>query len=100
MAAAGGEPGAGLITRLVNDPHQFDFFQAVRLAQGATYVDAAAAGRAAPGEVGSTGPNAEEDPAVTLHCAVTLGFPGAAITSARIESAAYPSGVAPATPRP
>ena len=88
MAAAGGEPGAGLITRLVNDPHQFDFFQAVRLAQGATYVDAVAAGRAAPGEVGSTGPNAEEDPAVTLHCAVTLGFPGAAITSARIESGA------------
>lgn len=88
MAAAGGEQGAGLITRLVNDPHQFDFFQAVRLAQGLTYVDAVAAGRAAPGEVGSTGPNAEEEPAVTLHCAVTLGFPGAAITTARIESGA------------
>jgi type VI secretion system protein ImpH len=86
MAAAGGEPGAGLINRLVSDPQQFDFFQAVRLAQGATYVDAVAAGRAPPGEVGSTGPNAEEDPAVTLHCAVTLGFPGAAITSARIET--------------
>ncbi|NBW87067.1 MAG: hypothetical protein EBR23_09630, partial [Planctomycetia bacterium] len=88
MAAAGREPGAGLIDRLVNDPHQFDFFQAVRLAQNATYVDALAAGRAPPGEVGSTGQNAEEDPAVTLHCAVTLGFPGAAITGARIETGA------------
>ena len=84
MAAEGGEPGARLIDRLVTAPHQFDFFQAVRLAQNTVYLDAVADGRAPPGEVGSTSVNAEADPPVDFHCAVTLGFPGAAVTRARI----------------
>lgn len=84
MAAEGGEPGARLIDRLVTAPHQFDFFQAVRLAENAVYLDAVAEGREPPCEVGSTAANAEADPAVTFHCAVTLGFPGAAITRAQI----------------
>jgi type VI secretion system protein ImpH len=84
MAAAGGEPGTRLINRLVTAPHQFDFFQAVRLAQNAVYRDAVANGREPPVEVGSTASNADADPPVTFHCAVTLGFPGAAITRAQI----------------
>jgi type VI secretion system protein ImpH len=84
MAAAGGEPGPRLIDRLVKFPHQFDFFQAVRLAQTAVYLDAVAAGREPPSEVGSTASNADADPPVTFHCEVTLGFPGAAITRAQI----------------
>jgi type VI secretion system protein ImpH len=84
MAAEGGEPGARLIDRLVTAPHQFDFFQAVRLAQNAVYLDAVADGRVPPGEVGSTSVNAEADPPVTFQSAVTLGFPGAAVTRARI----------------
>ena len=86
MAAAGGEPGSRLIDRLVTAPHQFDFFQAVRLAQNAVYLDAVAEGREPPCEVGSTTSNAEVDPPVTFHCAVTLGFPGAAVTRAQILS--------------
>lgn len=92
MAATGGEPGARLIDRLASEPHRFDFFQAVRLAQNVMYLDAVAAGRRPPGEVGSTGPNADEDPAVKLHAAATLGFPGAAITAARIETGEDPAG--------
>jgi len=84
MAAAGGEPGARLIDRLITAPHEFDFFQAVRLAQDAVYRDAVAAGRALPAEVGSTASNADADSPVGFHCAVTLGFPGAAVTRARI----------------
>lgn len=86
MAAAGGEPGSRLIDRLVTAPHQFDFYQAVRLAQNAVYLDAVAEGREPPCEVGSTTSNAEVDPPVTFHCAVTLGFPGAAVTRAQILS--------------
>lgn len=89
MAAAGGEPGTRLINRLVTAPHQFDFFQAVRLAQNAAYLDAVAEGREPPCEVGSTAANAEADPPVTFHCAVTLGFPGAAITRAQILPEAH-----------
>jgi len=84
MAAESGEPGARLINRLVAAPHQFDFFQAVRLAQSAVYLDAISNGREPPGEVGSTSSNADADPPVTFHCVVTLGFPGAAITRAQI----------------
>ena len=86
MAAAGGEPGTRLIDRLVAAPHQFDFFQAVRLAQNAVYFDAVAEGHEPPGEVGSTAANAAAEAPVTFHCAATLGFPGAAVTRARILS--------------
>ena len=86
MAATSGEPGTRLIDRLVAAPHEFDFFQAVRLAQNAVYFDAVAEGHEPPGEVGSTAANAAAEPSVTFHCAATLGFPGAAVTRARIRS--------------
>ena len=53
------------------------------------YLDAVAEGWEPPCEVGSTAANAEADPPVTFHCAVTLGFPGAAITRAQILPEAH-----------
>ena len=82
MATESGKPGSGLIDRLLKSPQQFEFFQAVRLAEDAVYRASLEAGEEAPPAVGSNEPAAGQRPGVVLRSATMLGFPGGAISAA------------------
>lgn len=83
MAATRGQPGAGLIDRLVSAPEAFEVFEAVRVVEDAAARQARADGREPPPEVGGHDSGAGVGDPVRLCGAVTLGFPGAAIMGAR-----------------
>lgn len=69
-------------------PHQFEFFQAVRILEQEAAREAIAAGRTAPPEIGSFDQGVAVNSPVQFHSSATLRFPSGSITRAwRSETA-------------
>lgn len=82
MAATGRESHTRLIDRLLSKPEAFEVFTAVQCVEEEAARAAAEAEASLPPEVGSQDRGAGVRDPVRLRAAVTLGFPGGAITSA------------------
>ncbi len=84
MALPVGQSYAHLIDRLSRTPQQFEFFQAVRLAQEMLRLAARDAGVAMPPATGVLDLTAPAR--VTFHSTVGMGFPGGAIVRSRFQT--------------
>jgi len=89
MALPSRQPYARLIDRLAHRPQQFEFFQAVHLAEEITRLVAGEAGQSVPAGVGTL--EAIEPPEIWLHSSMSPGFPGGAIVRARFRPPALPA---------
>lgn len=83
MAAARGQPGAPLIDQLASAPEAFEVFEATRLVEDAAVRAAQDASAELPPEVGGQDAGAGTRDPVRFVAAVMLGFPGAAVVSAK-----------------
>ena len=83
MAAESGQSGAGLTDRLLARPEAFELFQAVRLIEAEAVQRAIEQGCPLPPELGAQDARAGPGASVRFRSAVTLGFPGGAITRAQ-----------------